>query len=424
MVNQNSTGFKTALVVVFLVGMTLHILLILRSWIGGDQILLLNLGLDFALGGIVHPFAKYTIGAGGNPGALLQLLIGIPLKIFPHFHSPMIVVFLFHLAAGWILFSFFLREFGHGAAFLFALVYWCSPWRLYNSGLLWEPAFIFLPAALHLWSSWRLRSGASFGASFVLGLLLVASLQIHNSVFLLFLLTLVLVIRKLIHVRWSGFLLGSCAGAFTLVPAFLAIVAGEVPLARESQGFFGMGLLKVYPVLKGFLYWFTLGSLDAVRALNETVLLEDGTGEIWIRFLQLLCILSVGIPIMASWWYFRPMWRGQDHQDANGQWLRLYAFWALACLVVSAALSPIVLQGWQVIVVLPATTIPVVIWGSQKWFRSTRRQFLLIGAYLAASIAIILTLAFGHPMFRIPESIPGDFRARLSQNILNIIPVN
>jgi hypothetical protein len=262
-----------------------------------------------------------------------------------------------------------------------------------------------------------------FGASFVLGVLLLASAQIHNSAFFLFLLTLVLFMRKLIHVRWSGFLSGALAGSLTLVPTVLAIVSGDLPSARESQGFIGMGLLKVYPVFKGVLYWFTLGSLDVVRSLNETVLIDHRFEGIWIRILQLLCVLSVGVPLLASWWYFKPMWNGQEHQDAKGQWLRLYAFWALVSLVVSSALSPIVLQGWQVVIALHAATLPVVIWGSQKWFRNAGRQYIVIGAYVATAVVIILTLAFGHPIFRIPDSMPADLNKELTHNIRKIIPV-
>ncbi|HEX9614994.1 MAG TPA: hypothetical protein VGA55_05790, partial [Bacteroidota bacterium] len=119
----SSRGESKALTItVFAIGLLLHVFLAIRSWIGGDQIHLLNLGLDFSVSGIVHPFAKMMTGAGGNPGALLQFLIGIPLAVHPHFQSPMIGVVLMHLCAGWLLASTFRKDFGEGSAALFMIV--------------------------------------------------------------------------------------------------------------------------------------------------------------------------------------------------------------------------------------------------------------------------------------------------------------
>lgn len=418
-----NSHLKGATITVFVLGAALHAFLMARSWIGGDQIHILNLGLDFAVHGTIHPFAKFMSGAGGNPGALLQLLVGVPLKVVPHYQSPMIIVLIFHLTAGWLLLSMFRREFGELTALFFVIVYWMSPWRIYNGGFLWEPSFVFLPAALHLWSCWHMREKRAFLPSALLGLSLLTAAQIHNSAFVLFLLTLIVGLRKEISIHWSGFVLGTIAGSVTLLPAIVAIAGGYLPEARESQGFVGESLLKVYPVFKGVLYWFTLGGLDVVRPLNETVYLAKSGGGLWVRFLQTLCVASVGISLMSTWWFFRPIWKKEPLQDLKQRWLQSYALSMFVSLVIAAALSPITLQGWQVVIALHAATIPVILWAGHKWYRSSFRQHCLMGGYVLVEAILVIALAYGHPIFRIPDSLPENMKTELHQNLLNIIPI-
>ena len=419
----NKDGLEHLLTIgLFVTGFLLHCLLAFRSWIGGDQIHLLNLGLDLSVSGTIHPFAKMMAGAGGNPGALLQFLIGIPLSIVPHYHSPMVLVLLAHAGAGWLLASVFRKDFGERIAAVFMLVYWLSPWRLYNGGFLWEPSYVFLPAALHLWSCWKLKDVPATGPSMVLGLTLLISLQIHNSAFVLFLGVLILLVRKTVRIHWKGFMLGAVIGSLTLIPTLIFLAVGTMAGARESQGFLGESLLNVYPVFKGFLYWFTLGGLDVVRPLNETVFLEQSPGGTWVRILQALCVLSVGISIFSSWWFFRPLWRKEGNLDPRLDWWRTYAIAMMLSLVIAAALSPIVLQGWQVVVALHAATIPVILWIGLRWFRDTTPRRLGLAGYALLQIAIAITLGFGHPIYRIPDTLPHDMKTE-NENLLNIIPL-
>ncbi|MEX2115505.1 MAG: hypothetical protein WEB37_01360 [Bacteroidota bacterium] len=382
----------------------------------------MNLGLDLAVAGTVHPFAKMMTGAGGNPGALLQLFVGVPLFLLPHFQAPMIGVVLMHAAAGWILAAVFRKDFGEGSAALFLIVYWLSPWRLYNGGFLWEPSFVFLPAALHFWSCWKLKDGPAFSPSLLLGMSLAASAQMHNSSFLLFAVALAMILKKAIRIDWGGFVSGLVLGSLTLLPTVLYLIGGEGAAARESQGFLGESLLKVYPVVKGLLYWFTLGGLDVVRPLNETVFLKTSSGMLWVRFLQGLCVLSVGISLVSSWWFFKPLWRPQSGGDPKMTWWRTYALWMLLSLVAASALSPIVLQGWQVVIALHAAVIPVVLWVGQKWYKDSPVHRLGLAGYVLLQTVIVITLGLGHPIFRIPETLPPELKAQ-NERLLDIIPV-
>ncbi|HWP82548.1 MAG TPA: hypothetical protein VNN76_07825 [Bacteroidota bacterium] len=413
-----------------LLGFSLHVVLACRSWVGGDQIHLLRLGLEFSQTGTLAPFAKLTGGAGTNPGALLQLLVGIPLAVIPHYQSPMILVLFFHLFALFFVLRVTSEAFGNTAAVLTMVVFWLSPWRLYNGGFLWEPAYVFLPGALHFFSCWKLRDQSAKGPSFVLGLALIMAVQLHNSAFLLLILTTLLIVRKRIHVQWIALGLGAMTAGVTLIPTILALLAGDLPVTKGSAGSFGSGLVMVYPMLKGILYWFTLGSLDSVRMLNETVFLSDGWfGEqMWtsmlppfVRILQALTIASVGISIVASWRFFRPLWQREQELEKGREWLMHYAGSTFVSLVISAALSPIVLQGWQVVIALHAATIPVIVWGVSLWERRKSIRSVGIPLYVGVQILIIVFLVSGHYIFR-PGIIPPGVEPQKDLELLKLFP--
>ena len=418
---------------VFTLGLALHFFLAFRSWIGGDQIHLLRLGLDFALRNQLEPFGKLMTGVGANPGVVLQLLVGIPLKVMAWYHSPMIVIVLFHICACGFLLSVWNEIGGGRASHLFLVLYWLSPWRLYNAGFLWEPAYIFLPAAVHFWACWKLRSEALTLPSFLLSLGLILAAQIHNSAFFLFVLTAILLFRKEVKIGWKGFSLGVIVGSLTLIPTLISLFQGSLPAARQSAGYIGFGFVNVYPMLKGALYWFTLGGLDIVRQLNEAVPFQSALSSpanssttviLVFRFLQFMSVVSVLPAIVASWWFFFRRKREPTVETAGEAWLRRYAGYSALTLVVSAALSPIVLQGWQVVVALHAALIPMVIWVNKKWFPddTKRKKTISVLAYASISVSFALTLAFTQAIFRGDSPIPSELRAVENQELLDILP--
>jgi hypothetical protein len=414
----------------FVLGCALHIFLALRSWIGGDQIYLLSLGLDYSLHGHLQPFAKMMSGAGANPGILMQLLVGIPLMVLQHFQSPMILIILIHIIGGALFLAVIKDGLGERAAFIAVIAYWLSPWRLYNAGFLWEPSYIFLPAAAHLWACYTSREKASLLPSFILGLSLFTAIQIHNSAFVLILLTVFLILRKNIKLRWVSFLGGIVAGSLTLIPALLSIIQGTIPEARASEGYIGWSFVKIYPALKGIVYWFTLGAIDMVRPLKETVFLSDqyqtlhgawSVERIWIHLLQFICVLSVVISIRASWWWWRKNKTEEQKSTKNEDWLRQYAMGSAICLFVSAALSPIVLQGWQVVIVLHSAVLPVIVWTDQKFLQCDHasRRWRWLCMYVLFELLVIFTLAHVLYIFSNPGILPQEVHQ--NKELLHII---
>jgi hypothetical protein len=168
-------------------------------------------------------------------------------------------------------------------------------------------------------------------------------------------------------------------------------------------------------MLKGFFMWFTLGGVDAVRNLKETSFME-GTGKWLIYSLQLLCVLSVIVSIIASWWYFRPMFtfrgkRPADHQQGEAaQWYRSYALATIVSLVICAALSPIVLQGWQIVIALHAAVIPTVLWAAQWWQGRRPVSAARLGYVLFAlfEVGVMITILSGQSIFHRSGPLPPD----------------
>ena len=85
----------------------------------------------------------------------------------------------------WILDRTLRRVFSPRERVLFAVLYWLNPWRAYFSGFLWNPNYLFLFGALHLWACLAQRQRARFLASFLLGAGLLLAFQIHASFLLL-----------------------------------------------------------------------------------------------------------------------------------------------------------------------------------------------------------------------------------------------
>ncbi len=91
--------------------------------------------MRLALDGQIAPFAKIMSGGGVIPGSLLQFLVGLPLALWFDYRSPALLVILFHLAAGLLLWRLMERAFGQRFAAVYLAIYWLSPWRLYHNAL-------------------------------------------------------------------------------------------------------------------------------------------------------------------------------------------------------------------------------------------------------------------------------------------------
>src|SRR5690606_23350836 len=147
------------------------------------------------------PAPKVMSGHGHIPGSLLQLVIGVPLWLWPHFKSPLVITTVLHLAGAWVMWRVLSLELGYRAAALYAGIFLLSPWRLCHGGMLWEPAYLCGLAPFHFGLCWVHRERGTFWSALGIGLVLAAGIQLHASVLVLWILTALLWVRGLMAIH-------------------------------------------------------------------------------------------------------------------------------------------------------------------------------------------------------------------------------
>jgi len=417
---EKTGRFLSVAAILLLAGVIIQAWLGSRGGIGGDQYVLLDLGLDYLEEGRLSAVGKGMSGGGFIPGSLLQLLIGVPFSVWRDYRSPVVLIGFFHLVAAAVSTLAVLRAAGPRAALFFLALWWLSPWRLYHSGILWEPAYVVFPSALHLAACWGLRERADARWSAILAGTLVLTFQLHGSFLFLVVVTGVLLFRKLIRLQWRGGLLGAAVGALTLIPTMAAVFTGTLPSPAPSNSFLGYGLVTVVPLLRSLVYWFRLGSLDIGRRLKGVVYLDEGwagAGSLSLfakgsaTALVLLASASILIAVAATWWCFRRE-RRREERDAGWLWLRSYAMAGFVSLLVCGALSPVTIQSWHVLIALPAACLPVALWFDELWppGRAWLRWALLL--FLILRVPQTIVMGMGHEAYRLDPNIESKLQER------------
>jgi hypothetical protein len=405
----------------FVTGLGLQTWLWLRAWVWWDQILLLRLGMRLVVDGELTLFGKIMSGGGLIPGSLLQLLIAGPLAVWFDYRSPGLLLGFSQAVGGLLLWRVAKGMGGPRLGAVYLAVYWLSPWRLYHSGFIWEPSYLLLPAALHLWALWTQRERARFGPSAVLGAVLLASPQIHVSGIVLFFATAFFWWRARPSLSIGGLASGAALGAASLLPTVLGRFQGLWP-EIETSGFPGAGFVQVFPVLKGASYWFRIASLDVGRRLRQVVLPEDGALGLGIGLLEVITVASVLVTLVAAFRFLRPGRHDDRLPEPANTFGRRYVGACFVALVVSAGLSPATIQGWHTLVVLHAACLPVALWVHDALLRRSAGPSWAVwaaAAFLALRVPVVLVLGFGHPMYRLPHD-PAQLERVAPENLPDI----
>ena len=416
-----------AALAILVTGVLLQFFLWSRAWVDNDQIVLLRRGLEFAEGGGLVPYGKYMSGGGKIPGALLQLLVGMSLWIWPDYRAPGLLVGVSHLVAVSVLGVILAKALGMRSTVFFLAIYWLSPWRLYHAGFLWEPGFVFLPAAVHLACSYRLRERRRFLASAVLAATIALTMQIHASFLILLVSTAILLWKRVVRLDLRGAVAGLVVGSLTLIPTAQACLRGELPrLAPARWDYLPPVVLEISNLFKGLLYWFRLGSLDIGRRIRdvagvaETNLSESAAASLialGVSVLAALALASLVISLTASWQYFRGSGTAEETDNREWHWMRVYALSFLLSVLIASVLAPVPVQGWHFVIALHAACLPVAFWlqknlvGPRQWLRTVAASFIVL------EIVITLAIGLGNPRYaqpsdsqRVQEEIPAELR--------------
>lgn len=393
----------------FALGLVLSGLLVARGQVGGDQLNLLARGWLLAAEGRFVPHGNPLSSGGNAPGGITSLLVGLPLFLWRDYRAPAVLIFLCHVAAFLVLDRSLRRVLGPVERAAFAVLFWLNPWRAYFSGFVWNPNYLFLFGAVHLATVQAQRERARFWTSVVHGAGLMLALQIHPSALLLGVASLLLWLRGYFRPHWWGGIAGALLGAVPLLPWFLE--ASQNPAITDAEkGFLGRGLVYVFPLLRGVLYWLRYPSLavsgKTARFDFSAVL---GEPDAWLGpglqgIVNVVLPITLLVPLLANLW----LWRKRRRQlrrlpaGASGrEWLRGYVAWCFVAALAVFALSPTTLMMWQGLVLLHAAVLAPVLWlGVLARTRRAGQVRAGLRVYAAAEAALLLALAFGSPHYR------------------------
>jgi hypothetical protein len=395
------------------VGVAISVTMITRSQVAGDQLNLLSRGWLLAFRGEWVPFGNETSAGGMTPGGLTSLLVGAPLLVWSDHRAPTVVILVGHLIAYLVLDRMVGRILGREGQGLFAVVYWLSPWRLYHSGFLWNPNYLFLAGALHLGTAYGQRREPRFWLTFAHVLVVGAAFQVHASAVLLLAASCLLYGRGYFRVHWAGACAAALLLALSLLP-WLGAIVRDPSLVPSGEGFPGRGLLLVYPLLRGVLFWLRYASLALPRAafcLDTSGLVGPAlvaqAGEYLSPLARLVGAFTVPIALWANWRLWRRARRGFawtrrfDPQAPDRVWLRGAVRWSFVAALLVFCLSPTSIMSWQLLPLFHVAVLPFVLAGSAVLRRGPSRvRRLAVGVYLAASLALVLLIAAGSPPYR------------------------
>jgi hypothetical protein len=397
--------------VVLGMGLVVGLLMAFRGQASMDQYFGLVRGWMWYAEGWLPPFGLHMSADGYQPGSFVGVLTGLPLFAWESFHAVHLFVLLTHLLA-YLLIDRTLRDvLATHERLLLAVFYWLNPWQLYFAGHLWNPNWLFLVGALHLWTASSQRDRGRFWMSLIHVLTVGLAFQIHSSFLILAFAWVFLWWRGYFRVQIWGAIAGASFVLFSLLPWFL--VAVDHPDVLPMQGGFpGRGLVTVYPLVRGVIYWLRYPVLYFGRDLTSfdfTTSLGPAVDAVLTPFFtvitRILGPLTILFSLAANVWFLqRRRWAAFRRLPATAsprEWLHGYVRWTLVATLLSFCLSPTTIMMWHALIVLHAAILPVVLWLGALWrtrWATRARVAVLIHAIVLVLIGLGMT--FGTPMYR------------------------
>ena len=395
---------------VLIAGLAISASMLARSQVAGDQLNLLSLGWLLSEKGEWVPYGNPTTGAGVTPGGASSIVVGLPLMVWEHHRAPAVLIWLSHLAAFLMLDSWLKKILTPHERLLFALLFWFNPWRIYHSVFLWNPNYLFFFGAAHLSTAYGMRSRPRFWMTFWHLVSIGVVLQLEVVALPLAVASLFLWWKRYIRVHWGGAAAAIVLVTASLVPWMLAVFEDPSLMARE-KGFLGFGLVMVYPVYRGAMYWVRYSSL----ALSEELFCLDyayliGTAAME-RFRPVLEIAKTTVYVLSvplSIWAFFKFWRGSGRWwktrfegKTDRDWLVGVVRWSFVAAILVYCIAPSNIMRWHVLAVFHVAILPpVLVFGKlleQSENRWVRRGFW---AYFTAALVVVLAVSVGAPMVR------------------------
>ena len=406
----NSTKEYLLWWLVFCMGVALSIVMAMRSQIGGDQQIMIDLGWPLVQQGDWLQYGMPTSAGGRSPGGLMSLLMAIPLWTWQDYRSPALFIALLH-ACAFVFLAYTLRTtLTRKGMWLLMLLVWLNPWRMYFSAHIWNSNLMFVAAVLHLASAQRMAKREEAWNSCAQVILIALAMQIHTSAAVLAVLSLLLWWKKVIKVSWAGIAVGTILGIASYIP-WLLTIHNDPSLTPGDKGFFLRGLIYVFPLVRGILYWIKMSSLffaSRMEDLDFSQLVNEHTNQILIFLGAAITYIAYLTLIPSAWAHWRfakriwPCVRNPINPPSNQRaWLRIYIALSLVAALICFSISPTTIMFWQVFISIPAATLVLVMAGEAALKTRLKRKTQKIAfAWTVLSVLLLIMQGLGAPMYR------------------------
>lgn len=359
--------------------------------------------------GVWSHFGNRGTGVGFLPGSANTFLTAIPMKIWNSPHAAGLVILIFHLLS-----LFLLRRSQRliaptSSLVLILLLFWINPWRLEQMEL-YNPAYLFLFATVHLWSSLNMKT-KNFWMTTLHVMSLGFCVQFHFSAIILGICSLLLFYFKWYRVHWAGFALGTTVSLLSLVPWALAYLNQPelgLTVADPNKAFLGRNFLYIYPVLKAISYWVRYGSTYFARHIFTEVEFTWIQIE-WLKLIVQWVFDTVKWVLAAFTFWVSLKW---NYKSIQKTWVRkkfkrateklemsdserfhLYFFYLFIGLVISAGLSPVEFNHWHLILCFPTVILMISLKLDLRLKRLSEKKQLRWLALLTTVFLIFSTFA-------------------------------
>jgi hypothetical protein len=411
--NRTEPGIgRAAWMALFFAGLSISVVMVVRSQVETDQFQLLIRGWLLARHDVLVPYGNLTSAGGYEPGPMTSLVVGLPMKIVMDHRAPTVLILLSHVAAFLILDRIVARTLGGRARLLLMVFYWLAPWRIFFSGMLWNPNFLFIAGAVHLWACLAQRERGRPLHSFVMVATVGLLAQVHPSAIILVAAAVLLWLRGYWKPHWIGAVAGAALTAVSFVPWYL-VAQQHADILPAKEGFLFRSAVLVYPVIKGALYWLRYPSLWCstkwMTSFDFTPAFGVAADVVLTPFYRFVVWtagpLSAVVTVLAARWAWGRGWLrrriGRGDLRSDRVWLHGYVAWVFAGSIFTFGLSPVGVMMWQGVVALHAASLAVVLWGSLA-LRAWRPVFArrAVAAYVALSLVVALGLTFGSGIYR------------------------
>lgn len=396
-INQN---FKSIYISIFVISLAFMCYYTQHQVLSGDEIQMLLKGYSGVVLGSWESHGNAASAVGSVPGSLTTLVVGLPLLLWNSPWSPMILLLILRITSFFIFDNIIKQTFSKSARLTFMLFYLLNPWFLFDTRL-YNPSYLCFFASLHLFSAFKQQEKSSVFYSALHVIAIGMALQFHYSWPLLAVISLFILYRNMAKVSWIGVAIGALIVLASLVPYILEIMQNPSLTTKESDRYIGYGLVHVYPILKGILYWVRYASFLFTHKLISQAefpylvqypVLQTIINYTWQGALYIIGGLSVISACKINWQALltvKPLIKRSTKQLDNKEWILLYTFSAVIAIIVNAALSPITFSYWHLIMLFPISLFPILLF-VDVYFKRTRTKFKFKPVFLSIFIYFLV----------------------------------